>query len=203
LLGKTQKKLEAVYDQIIAEQGPQPAIVPLNLATITPDETSNLAQMLESEFGRLDGLLHNAAMLGTRSPFEHIAPPNWLEVMHVNVNAQFLLTQALLPLLHQSNDARIVFTSSSVGRRAKAFWGAYAVSKFATEGMMQLLAAELDNSNIRVNAINPGPTRTKMRANAYPGEDPSTIKTADGVAEKYVWLFSSAASSLHGQSIDA
>ncbi len=202
LLGKTQKKLNAVYDQIVAQGGPQPAIVPLNLATMSTEEVAQLAQMLETEFGRLDGLLHNAAMLGTRSPFEHIAPLHWLEVMQVNVNAEFLLTQALLPLLHLSPDSRILFTSSSVGRRAKAYWGAYAVSKFATEGMMQLLASELDKSTIRVNAINPGPTRTKMRANAYPGEDPASVKSPETITDKYVWLLSEASKALNGQSID-
>ncbi len=203
LLGKTEKKLNAVYDQIVAEGGKQPAIVPLNLSAVTPEDAAQLATMLETEFGRLDGLLHNAAMLGIRSPFEHISPMTWLEVMQVNVNAQFVLTQALLPLLRQSSDARILFTTSSVGRRAKAYWGAYSVSKFATEGLMQLLAAELDGTAIRVNAINPGPTRTKMRANAYPGEDPSTVKSAEALTDLYVWLLSAASISEHGQSIDA
>jgi NAD(P)-dependent dehydrogenase (short-subunit alcohol dehydrogenase family) len=203
LLGKTEKKLNAVYDQIVAEGGQQPAIVPLNLSGLTPENVAELASMLESEFGRLDGVLHNAAMLGVRAPFEHIAPMTWLEVMQVNVNAQFLLTQALLPLLRVSEDARLLFTTSSVGRRAKAYWGAYSISKFATEGMMQLLAAELDGTHVRVNAINPGPTRTKMRANAYPGEDPSSVKSAESLNELYVYLLSAASQAVHGQSIDA
>ena len=204
LLGRQQKKLEAVYDAIVAAGGAQPAIVPMNLLTVTPDDSVGLAQTLQQEFGRLDGLLHNAAVLGERAPIEHYAPNVWLEVMQVNVNAAFLLTQSLMPLLKASSDASVIFTSSGVGRRGRAFWGAYAVSKFATEGMMQVLADELDeNSNIRVNCINPGGTRTKMRAAAFPAEDASKLKTPDDILPTYLWLLSAASREVHGQSVDA
>ena len=204
LLGRQQKKLEAVYDAIVAAGGAQPAIVPMNLLTVTPDDSVGLAQTLQQEFGRLDGLLHNAAVLGERAPIEHYAPNVWLEVMQVNVNAAFLLTQSLMPLLKASSDASVIFTSSGVGRKGRAFWGAYAVSKFATEGMMQVLADELDeNSNIRVNCINPGGTRTKMRAAAFPAEDASKLKTPDDILPTYLWLLSAASREVHGQSVDA
>ena len=204
LLGRQQKKLEAVYDAIIAAGGAQPAIVPMNLLTVTPDDTVGLAQTLQQEFGRLDGLLHNAAVLGERAPIEHYSPNVWLEVMQVNVNSAFLLTQSLMPLLKASSDASIVFTSSGVGRKGRAFWGAYSVSKFATEGMMQVLADELDeNSNIRVNCINPGGTRTKMRAAAFPAEDSSKLKTPEDILPSYLWLLGPASREVHGQSIDA
>ena len=204
LLGRQQKKLEAVYDAIVAAGGAQPAIVPMNLLTVTPDDTVGLAQTLHQEFGRLDGLLHNAAVLGERAPIEHYSPNVWLEVMQVNVNAAFLLTQSLMPLLKASSDASVVFTSSGVGRQGRAFWGAYSVSKFATEGMMQVLADELDeNSNIRVNCINPGGTRTKMRAAAFPAEDSSKLKTPDDILPSYLWLLGPASREVHGQSIDA
>lgn len=204
LLGRQQKKLEAVYDAIIAAGGAQPAIVPMNLLTVTPDDTVGLAQTLQQEFGRLDGLLHNAAVLGERAPIEHYAPNVWLEVMQINVNAAFLLTQSLMPLLKASSDASVLFTSSGVGRKGRAFWGAYAVSKFATEGMMQVLADELDqNSNIRVNCINPGGTRTKMRAAAFPAEDTSKLKTPDEIMPTYLWLLGPDSREVHGQSVDA
>jgi NAD(P)-dependent dehydrogenase (short-subunit alcohol dehydrogenase family) len=204
LLGRQQKKLEAVYDQIVTAGGAQPAIVPMNLLTITPDDAVGLANTLLSEFGRLDGLLHNAAVLGERAPIEHYSPNVWLEVMQVNVNAAFLLTQSLMPLLKQAYDPSVVFTTSGVGRKGRAFWGAYAVSKFATEGMMQVLADELDeNTRVRVNCINPGGTRTKMRAAAFPAEDPSKLKTPEDILPTYLWLLGPDSHAVHGQSIDA
>ncbi len=204
LLGRQQKKLEAVYDAIVAAGGAQPAIVPMNLLTITPDDTVGLANTLQNEFGRLDGLLHNAAVLGERAPIEHYSPNVWLEVMQVNVNAAFLLTQSLMPLLKASSDASVIFTSSGVGRKGRAFWGAYAVSKFATEGMMQVLADEVaERSNIRVNCINPGGTRTKMRAAAFPAEDTSKLKGPEDILPSYLWLLGADSRSTHGQSIDA
>ncbi|NQD37381.1 YciK family oxidoreductase [Permianibacter sp. IMCC34836] len=204
LLGRQQKKLEAVYDEIVAAGGAQPAIVPMNLLTITPDDTVGLANTLLSEFGRLDGLLHNAAVLGERAPIEHYSPNVWLEVMQINVNAAFLLTQSLMPLLKAAYDPSVVFTTSGVGRKGKAFWGAYAVSKFATEGMMQVLADELDESSrIRVNCINPGGTRTKMRAAAFPAEDTTKLKTPQDILPTYLWLLGPDSHAIHGQSVDA
>ncbi len=204
LLGRQQKKLEAVYDQIVAMGGAQPAIVPMNLLTITPDDAVGLANTLLQEFGRLDGLLHNAAVLGERAPIEHYAPNVWLEVMQVNVNSAFLLTQSLMPLLKASADASVIFTSSGVGRKGRAFWGAYSVSKFATEGMMQVLADEMaDDSTMRVNCINPGGTRTKMRAAAFPAEDTSKLKTPDDILPSYLWLLGPDSRGTNGQSIDA
>ena len=211
LLGRQQKKLEAVYDAIVGAGGAQPAIVPMNLLTITPEDTVGLANTLLNEFGRLDGLLHNAAVLGERAPIEHYSPNVWLEVMQINVNAAFLLSQSLMPLLKAANNPSVVFTTSSVGRKGKAFWGAYAVSKFATEGMMQVLADELEltdepdhnNNRIRVNCINPGSTRTKMRAAAFPAEDSSKLKSPEDILPSYLWLLGPDSHAVHGQSIDA
>src|SRR5258708_17013906 len=135
-----------------------------------------LADSVLERVGRLDGLLHNAGILGTLSPIEHHDVPTWCRVMHVNVTAAFALTQVLIPALKQSQDASVLFTSSSVGRRARAYWGAYAVSKFATEGFMQILASEVENiTSIRVNSLNPGRARTMMRRQAYPAEDINTL----------------------------
>lgn len=204
LLGRTVSKLESIYDEIEALGAPRPSICPLDLEAAVWDDYVELSDRIFDEFGRLDGLLHNAGMLGDRSPIEHYDPLLWQRVMLVNVNAPFLLTRALLPVMRKSDDARIIFTSSGVGRKGRAYWGAYAVSKFATEGLMETLADELENTpNIRVNAINPGATRTSMRAKAYPGEDPQTLKSPADIAAKYLWLFAADSAEFQGVSFDA
>lgn len=204
LLGRSAEKLDAVYDAIENAGYPQPAIVPLNLDTAGEAAYIELADMIEAEFGRLDGILHNASLLGQRTPLENYDPITFDQVMRVNVNAGFLLTQALLPLVKQSQDASIIFTTSSVGRQGRAYWGAYAISKFATEGMMQTLADEYSNSgNLRVNCINPGATRTQMRAYAYPGEDPRTIASPEEIQPLYLYLMGPDSQGVTGESIDA
>ena len=200
LLGRTQEKLEAVYDAIQADGGPEPIISVMDFARAQGDDYQNLADAIDDQFGRLDGVLHNAGILGQRSPIEHHDIPTWLEVMHVNLNAPFILTQALLPLLHRSADASIVFTSSGVGRKGRAYWGAYAVSKFGTEGLMETLADEC--ADIRVNCINPGATRTAMRRAAYPGEDPAALKTAADIMGPYLYLLGPDSNGVTGQSVD-
>ena len=173
LLGKTEANLNEVYDQIEAAGLARPAVIPFNLETALPHQYDELAAMIEEQFGRLDGLLNNASIIGPRTPLEQLSGEHFMRVMHINVNAMFMLTQALLPLLKQSSDASVVFTSSSVGRKGRAYWGAYGVSKFATEGLMQTLADELDGvAAVRANSVNPGATRTDMRAQAYPAENP-------------------------------
>lgn len=204
LLGRTQEKLEAVYDQIKANGGPEPAMAPVNLDVARPQDYEALADLFDKEFGRLDGILHNASLLGDITPLEQYEYGTWDTVMQVNVNAPFYLTRALMPLLRESDDASVLFTSSSVGRKGRAFWGAYAVSKFATEGMMQVLADELENvSRIRVNSINPGATRTRMRAMAYPAEDASTLKTPEQIVPAYLYLLGPASTGVTGQALDA
>lgn len=204
LLGKTQGKLEQVYDEIVAEGHPEPIIIPLDLQYLTPDTARELATTLEQETGRLDGLVHNAALLGSMTTIEDYNPDRWQQVMQVNVHAAFLLTQSLLPLLREAPDASIIFTSSSVGRKGRAFWGAYAVSKFAVEGMAQTLADELEAvSAVRVNTVNPGATRTRMRAAAYPGEDPNTRPAADTLMPLWLYLMSADSIGVSGQCFDA
>ncbi len=204
LLGRTQEKLEAVYDQIKAEGGAEPALAPVNLEVARPQDYEELANLFEQAFGRLDGIVHNASVLGEITPIEQYGYSTWETVMQVNVNAAFYLTRALLPLLQKSSDASILFTSSSVGRQGRAFWGAYAVSKFATEGLMQVLADELENvSNIRVNAINPGATATRMRALAYPAEDAMTLKQPTDIVSPYLYLLGPDSAGVTGQSLNA
>lgn len=203
LLGRTVKKLEQTYDEIEAAGYPQAAIIPLDMKGASKQNYLDMADTIEGQFGRLDGVLHNAGLLGVISPFEQIGEDSYDDVMQVNVKAQFLMTQALLPLLHKSQDGRIVFTSSTVGHSGRAFWGTYAISKFATEGMMQVLADELSDTQIRVNAINPGATRTGMRAKAYPAEDVDSLKTPLDIMPLYLYLMAPEGQEVHGQCIDA
>ncbi len=204
LLGRTESKLEKVYDEIEEAGGPKPALVALDLATATEDNVAHLAAGLAEEFQHLDGLLHNASILGERRPVESAHYAAWLEVMQVNVNAQFLLTRHLLPLLQAAPAASIVFTSSGVGRKGRAYWGAYAVSKFATEGFMQVLADELENtSKVRVNSLNPGPTNTAMRRTAYPGEQPGDNPAPEDIMATYLFLLGDDSVGISGQAFNA
>ncbi|MGM0593336.1 MAG: YciK family oxidoreductase [Pseudomonadota bacterium] len=189
LLGRTTRKLEAVYDRIEQAGHPQPAIYPMNLEGASPEDHLQLAETIEKEFGRLDGLLHNASMLGSLTPLGQYDLAMWGKVMQINLNAPYLMTRACLGVLNKSEDASVVFTSSSVGRQGRAYWGAYGISKAATENMMQIWADELEaNTPIRVNSINPGATRTTMRARAYPGEDPNTLPWPEQIMPTYLYL---------------
>ncbi|MCD9528798.1 YciK family oxidoreductase [Photobacterium carnosum] len=203
LLGRTVAKLEAVYDQIEKNGNKQATIIPLDLMGATKQHYLDMANTIQQQFGRLDGVLHNAGLLGALSPLEHIEEAIFDDVMQVNVKAQLLLTQAILPLIKQSPDGRIIFTSSTVGHSGRAFWGTYAISKFATEGMMQVLADELSDTTVNVNAINPGGTRTSMRAQAFPAEDPRLLKTPQDIMPLYLYLMGPESRHISGQCIDA
>jgi len=204
LIGRNARKLETVHGEIEAAGGPEPTIAVLDLEKAVASDYDQLASAVSERFGRLDGLLHNAGLLGTLSPIEHYDVPTWCRVMHVNVTAAFALTQVLLPALKQSPDASVLFTSSSVGRRGRAYWGAYAVSKFATEGFMQILASEVENlTSIRVNSLNPGRARTMMRRQAYPAEDINTLPLPETLTGPYVALLGPASRGVTGQTFDA
>lgn len=204
LSGRTVEHLEAVYDEIVAAGHREPAICPLNLNETKYEAYEQIAEVIEEEFGRLDGVLHNAGQLGQITPIENARVDTWYQIMQVNVSAAFMLTKALLPLLKQAPDASLVFTSSSVGRQARAHWGAYAVSKFATEGLMQVLADELENiSNIRVNSINPGATNTTMRRLAYPGELATRNPDPGLIMPVYLYLMGPDSRTVNGKALDA
>ncbi|KXF81667.1 YciK family oxidoreductase [Enterovibrio coralii] len=203
LLGRTVKKLESVYDEIEAAGYPQPAIIPLDMLGATRQHYLDMVDTIEQQFGRLDGVLHNAGLLGVLSPFDQIEEKAYDDVMQVNVKATFLMTQAIMPLIQKSEDGRVVFTSSTVGHSGRAFWGTYAMSKFATEGMMQVLADELSNTTVKVNAINPGGTRTKMRASAFPAEDANNLKKPLDIMPLYLYLMAPEGKDINGQCIDA
>ena len=204
LSGRNVRKLETVYDAIVAAGAPRPSIAPLDLERADASHYGALADAVRNEFGRLDGLVHAAAALGERAPIEHYDVVKWLKVMHVNVNAAFIVTQALLPLLRLSQDASVVFTTSGVSVQGRAYWGAYAASKFAVEGLMQVLADETDNvTNIRSNSVNPGRMRTPMRAAAYPGEVPDALPKPDQVLGPFLYLLGPESRGVTGRRFDA
>jgi NAD(P)-dependent dehydrogenase (short-subunit alcohol dehydrogenase family) len=204
LLGRTTRKLEKVYDAIEQAGYPQAAIYPMNLEGAAPKDYDDLAATIEQEFGRLDGLLHNASLLGTLTPLGQYDIEQWSKVMQVNLNAPFLLTRACLELLKKSDDASLLFTTSSVGRQGRAYWGAYAISKAANENMMQIWADELEsNTHVRANSINPGAVRTSMRARAYPGEDPNTLPKPDEILATYLYLLGPDSNGVRGQQFNA
>ncbi|URQ59294.1 YciK family oxidoreductase [Pantoea alhagi] len=203
LLGRNAEKLQRVCDEISALGKATPLMRVLDLATVTPESCHEFASELAQQVPRLDGVLHNAGLLGEIVPLADLAPEIWQQVMRVNVDATFFLTQALLPLLLNAESGSLVFTSSSVGRVGRSGWGAYAVSKFATEGMMQVLAEEYKNRNLRVNCINPGGTRTKMRASAFPEEDADKLKTPAEIMPIYLYLMGDDSRRKTGISFDA
>lgn len=204
LIGRNVKRLEAVHAEIGGlANAAEASIAPLDLERALAPDYDRLAAAVQQRYGRLDGLVHNAAILGTLAPIEHADMQSWVRVLHVNLTAAFALTQVLLPALRASPDASVIFTSSSVGRRGRANWGAYAVSKFGVEALSQVLADELaGNSTVRVNAVNPGPARTRMRRQAYPGEDPAQPTDPAAILGPYLWLLGPASRGVTGQSLD-
>lgn len=205
LLGRTQKKLEDTANAILENaDAATPTVCHFDLLKAGLDDYWNLGKQLADAGAHLDGLVNNASILGAKTPIEQYSPAKWMEVMHVNVNGQFMLTQTCLPLLRRSKDASIIFVSSNVGRQGRAYWGAYATSKFAVEGLMQTLADEMgENTPVRVCSLNPGRTRTAMRRAAYPAEDPTTLPTTQDVAPAFIYLLGGADRSLHGAALDA
>ncbi len=167
-----------------------------------PDDVRRLADMIEKRWDKLDILVNNASILGVRAPISDYPEDVWNEVVRVNLNAQFLVTKTLLPYLLKSQSGSIINVSSSVGRRGKGFWGAYAASKFGLEGLTQVLADELESFNVRVNSVNPGGTRTGMRAEAYPDEDPMTLPSPDDIVSVFIYLASDESIGVTGKAFD-
>lgn len=217
LCGRNTRKLELLHADVCAatrsadrasavpsrEPLREPLIAPLDLEKALAQDYDGLADAVLRRFGRLDGLVHCAALLGALAPIEQFDVPTWYRVMHVNVTAAFALTRVLLPALRAAADASVLFTTSSVGRRGRAYWGAYAVSKFAIEGLTQVLADELESSGVRVNAINPGRARTAMRRQAFPSEALESLPLPAALTAPYIALLGAAARGVTGRSFDA
>ena len=199
LLGRTRQKLEVVFDWIEANTATKPVIVPCDLAELEPESTQALHDAIAETYGVLHGLVHNASILGPHLPIAHYPADEWLNVMQVNANAPFLLTQGLYPLLDQADEAVVLFVSSSVGREGRAYWGAYSASKFALEGLAQILADETEQAGtLSVYSVNPGGTRTAMRRAAYPGEDPQSVPDPIEHMDLFTYLLGG---SRHGEAL--
>lgn len=199
ILGRTVKKLEATFDLISAQSTAECAIVPLDLAGATVKHYQDMALTIENQFGKLDGILHNASILGELQPFGQIPEQEYRQVMDINVNGSFFLTQAMLPILKKAAHSSVIFTSSTVGVQGRAYWGTYAISKFATQGMMQCLADEYSNTHLRFNCINPGGTRTNMRAKAFPAENADNLKKPKEIMPTYLYLMDDSSIGITGQ----
>ncbi|HMA11159.1 MAG TPA: YciK family oxidoreductase [Steroidobacteraceae bacterium] len=203
LLARSERKLRALHAELEQIAPGAALMAPLDLEKALAADYDRIADAVEQKYRRLDGLVHCAALLGTLTPIEQYDVPTWCRVMHVNLTAAFALTQVMLPVLRKSPDASVIFTSSAVGRRGRAYWGAYAVSKFAVEGLMQVLADELSgNSTVRVNALNPGKVRTAMRRQAYPSENLLSLPLPETVIEPYLKLLGPRGAGITGQSLD-
>jgi NAD(P)-dependent dehydrogenase (short-subunit alcohol dehydrogenase family) len=201
MLDRDVRGIEQAYDQIVAGGHPEPALYPMDLQGATPEDYTALARTLEREFGRLHGLVHNAAMLGALTPIAHMEDALWYPVMQINLNAPYHLTRACLDLMTRcEDDASLIFTTDRVGRHGKAYWGAYGISKAALENLMQILADELEtNTPVRVNSIDPGPVRTALRLIAYPAEDQSRLKTPEAAIRPFLYLLSPDAKGITGR----
>lgn len=204
LIGRTQSKLEAVYDEICSAQLAEPLLMPLDLLTAGMREFELIAAAIDRQFGRLDGLLHSAATLGTLTPLAQYNLETWQKVMQLNFNAAYLFTRACLTVLEKSQDASVIFTSSDAARHGRAYWGAYAAAGAALENLSQVWADELnENTAIRMNTLNPGAVRSALRARAYPGENPLSLPEPGDVMAAYLYLMGPDSRGITGQALHA
>ena len=204
LLGKNSSNLNETYGLFEKNNLKKPTLQAIDFETAEEEDFKKISEAVLKEFGKLDGLLNNASILGTKTSIQNYDIKEWRRVSKINFESSLLLTRSLLPILLIPDNSSIAFTSSGVGRKGKAYWGAYAISKFATEGLVQILSEELEKtSGIRVNAINPGAVRTKMRAEAYPAEDPNTLKNPKEVMNAYLFLMGIDSLGITGKSIEA
>lgn len=203
VMGRNLAKLRGLHAELELLAPGAALMVPLDLEKALAKDYDQVADAVLARYGRLDGLVHCAALLGTLTPIDQYDVPTWYRILHVNVTAAFALTQVLLPGLRKSADASVIFTSSGVGRKGRAYWGAYAVSKFAVEGLSQVLADELENTtHIRVNALNPGPIRTMMRRQAYPSENLESLPLPEAMTDTYLKLLGPRGAGITGQSLN-
>jgi NAD(P)-dependent dehydrogenase (short-subunit alcohol dehydrogenase family) len=204
LLSRTIRDLESLADEIVAAGYPQPTLYPFNLCSATPVDYDDLRRSISDKYGRLDGLIHNAGILGALTPIEHFNLQTWYQVMQVNLNSTLILTQAALPLLKQAESGSIIFTLSELNTTPKANWGAYAVASAGCEALMSMLAIESENlTRIRVNAIRPHKVKTRLRNEAYPAEPHTSLCEPQDIVANYLYLMSNASRHLNGQVLAA
>jgi NAD(P)-dependent dehydrogenase (short-subunit alcohol dehydrogenase family) len=203
LIGRNVARLKGLHAELELLAPGAALMAQLDLENALANDYDRIADAILNRYGRLDGLVHCAGLLGALTPIDQYDVPTWCRVMQVNVTAAFALTQVLLPALRKSADASIIFTSSSVGRKGRAYWGAYAVSKFAIEGLAQVMAAEMaGTSRVRVNTINPGRARTAMRRQAYPSEELASLPLPEALVGPYLRLLGPRGAGISGQALD-
>jgi NAD(P)-dependent dehydrogenase (short-subunit alcohol dehydrogenase family) len=203
LHGRTTAKLEKTYDAIVSAGGAMPAIAPLDFAGAGDDDFQQLAQMIRQEFGRLDGVVHCAARLKQLQPLANEKLDEWLALLRVNLAAPFALTRACMPLLALSEDASVIFVSESHGVNPAAYWGGFAVSKFALIGLLKVWNDELaSDGKLRMNILVPGPMQTPQRALTHPGEDKSQLRSTSDVAPAFLYLLGEHGRGITGEIID-
>lgn len=203
LLGRTVTKLEATHDRIVESGGPPPVMYPMDLAGAGLEDYEELARRVEQAFGGLHGIVHAAAAFSGLAPLAHLEPGDWLRTLHVNLTASYLVTAACLPLLQRRPDSAVVFVGDAVGRRARAYWGAYAVSKAGVEGLAKVLAEEVEAAGApRVACVDPGPMRTALRRRAFPAEPADSVSEPDAVAGGLLFALDPAAPIANGATAD-
>ena len=202
ITGKRKRQLEQLFDAMVAEGLPEPVIHPLDMEVATPKEYSALAEGLERDFGRLDGIVHAAASFTGLTPIAMHKPDDWLRALHVNVSAPFALTQACMPLLTQASDSAVVFVLDDPELLQRAHWGGYGVSKAALERFVAILHEETDSSPMRTHAVLPAPMRTALRRQAYFGEDIMQRPPPEATAAAIIYLLSAHAVAARGAVLD-
>ena len=201
MLGRDLGSLEYAYDAVVDAGLTEPILYPLDLEGASPENYQELQDNLLNQFGKLDGLVHNTSILGTQMPIEQYDIKLWYSTLQINLSAPFMLTQFLVPALLKSDDARVIFMSSTVGREARAYWGAYSVSKFGIESLAKTLSEELEKTTISVNTVNPGKMRTEMRRAAYPAEDSSKVPLPEEKSQAIAYLLSSSSPKINGEQL--
>lgn len=204
LMDKNAKKLEQVFDSIVAANHPEPIICPIDLLVAQPAIYTDLHNQLTDQFGKLHGLIHCAALFDMPSPIIDIEALTWQQQIHVNLTAAYLLTNQLLPLLQQTGNSRIIFTSDSIARSGAAYWGAYGVAKAGLEQFAHILAEELESAGrVRVNTVIPGPINSHLRHSAFPAETIEERMRIEQIIPIYLHLLSESGHSVHGQTLHA
>ncbi len=202
ITGRRKRQLEQIYNAMLTRGLPAPVIHPLDLPTATPDDYAALIQAVQSDLGRLDGLVHAAAHFSGLTPLAMHDPASWLQTMHVNVSAPFALTQACLPLLEAARDSAVVFVLDNPKLVSRAHWGAYGVSKAALERFAAILHQEHDEGTLRVHALLPSPMRSALRRLAYAGEDADQQTPPNATAVAAAWLLTPQGRAARGHILD-
>jgi NAD(P)-dependent dehydrogenase (short-subunit alcohol dehydrogenase family) len=202
LLGRKQEKLEATYDAITAANGPEPAMIPLDLATAGTSEFEAMAQLIRKDLKRLDGIAHCAVHFVPLGPLANQTIETWTQLLRVNLAAPFAITRACLPLLAGAPESSVVFTGETHGQRPAAYWGGFAVSKSGLSTLATIWADELEHAGKpRMNVLIPGPIATPQRAKSHPGEDPATLRKPEDAARAYLWLLGPDGAKISGKTV--